>query len=128
MIEADSSTATSTLGAGGALLLLAGGVVLGLPGWLAYAGKWQRWTTGSYGSAFPYFPFGLAWIGAAAVLAGLAALLAAIGHTAAVIAYLVLGVPAVVMFCCGVAFGIRTPQRLRPAWYRDSRSSGRGHS
>ena len=127
-IDAGSSTATSTLGAAGALLLLAGGIVLGLPGWLAYAGKWRRWTTGSYGSAFPYFPFGLAWIGMAAVLSGIASLIAGLGHIAAIIAYIVLGIPAIVMFCCGVVFGIRTPRRFRPAWYQDSSTTRKERS
>src|ERR1700724_1162133 len=104
--------------------MLAGGVALGVPGWLAYAGKWRRWTTGSYGSAFPYFPFGLAWIGMAAVLVGLASLMAALGLGAALISYIVLGIPAIVMFCCGVVFLIWTPRRCWPAWYRELRGKG----
>jgi hypothetical protein len=126
MAYAGAGTATPALNPAGALLLLAGGVVLGMPGWLAYAGRWRRWTTGSYGSAFPTFPFGLAWIGAAAVLAGLAALIAALGHVAADIAYIVLGVPAIALFCCGVVFLIGTPRRFQPAWYRDSHRARKG--
>jgi hypothetical protein len=122
---ADSSTAISAFGA---LLLLAGGVVVGLPGWLAYAGAWRRWTSDARGSALPYFPFGLAWLGAAVVLAGLAALIGVLGHIAAIIAYLVLGLPGAVMFCCGLVFFIWTPRRFRPAWYPDRLSTRRGQT
>ncbi|HEU5387947.1 MAG TPA: hypothetical protein VFV73_18790 [Streptosporangiaceae bacterium] len=118
----------SALPPAGALLLLAGAVALGLPGWLAYAGRWRRWWTGSYGAAFPFFPFGLAWMGAGAVLVALFSLLAALGQVAADLAAIAFGLPGVVAFCCGLAFAARTPRRLQPAWYRESRDRERvGH-
>lgn len=115
-----AQTATSTTPAAG-LLLLAGAAVLGLPGWLAYAGKWRRWTTDARGSAFPYFPFGMAWMGAGGVLLGAASLLSALGSVAADVSSVVLGIPGIAMACCGLAFLLRTPRRFLPSWYRESR-------
>lgn len=126
MIAAAASGAGPALGAGGGLLLMAGGVVFGIPGCLAYAGRWRRWSSGSLGSAFPYFPFGVAWIGAGAVLAGLACLIAALGPAAAIIAYIVLGLPAFAVFCCGAVFLIWTPRRFRPIWCRDTHGRRKG--
>jgi hypothetical protein len=53
-------------------------------------------------------------------------LIATIGHTAAIVAYIVLGLPAFAVFGSGLMFCFWTPRRLRPAWYRDSRSPRKG--
>lgn len=108
------------------LFLLAGGVLLGLPGWLAYTGKWRRWTRGSYGRAFPYFPFGLAWMCAGAILLGAFSLVSALGGIATHIVAIVLGIPGIVMFCCGLVFLLRTPRLFLPPWYREFRHYSRG--
>jgi hypothetical protein len=115
--SATQAAVTSTFGPADALRLMAGSAVLGLPGWLAYSGRWRRWTTGAYGSAFRNFPFGLAWMGAGGILLSLAGLIAGLGRTPGDVAYVVLGVPAIVIFCCGVVFALRTPRRFLPAWY-----------
>lgn len=96
-------------------------LIIGLPGWLAYVGKWRRWATDSYGSRLPYLPFGLAWMMTGAVLLSLFSLLAALGHAAADIAAVVLGLPAIAIFCCGLVFAVRTPRRFWPPWYRELR-------
>lgn len=127
MIGAGSGTA-SGLSVADSLLLIAGSVVFGLPGWLAYAGQWQRWTTDSYRPPARYLPFGTAWMASGGVLGGLATLIATIGHTAAIIAYIVLGIPAFAVFGCGLMFCFWIPRRLRPAWYRDSHSPRKGRS
>ncbi|MDR0345119.1 MAG: hypothetical protein LBI49_18805 [Nocardiopsaceae bacterium] len=111
----------ASLAPAGGLVLLVAAAVLGVPGWLAYTGRWRRWTAGPYGSAFPYFPFGLAWMCAGGMLLGLFWLISAAGSAAAGISAVVLGLPGLVMFGCGLVFLLRTPQRFLPAWYRKSR-------
>lgn len=59
MIDADSGAAASGLSVADSLLLIAGSVVFGLPGWLAYAGRWRRWTTDSYRPPARYIVLGL---------------------------------------------------------------------
>ena len=112
---------TAPLTPAGGLLLLAAAAVLGIPGWLAYTGKWRRWATGPYGSAFPYFPFGLAWMCAGGILLGVFWLISALGNIAAEISAVVLGLPGMAMFCCGLVFLLRTPRRFLPPWYRKFR-------
>jgi hypothetical protein len=116
--SATQAAVTSTFGPADALRVMAGSAVLGVPGWLAYSGRWRRWTTGAYGSVFRNFPFGLAWMGAGGILLGLAALISGLGRAAGDAAGVVLGIPAIVIFCCGVVFALRTPRRFLPAWYR----------
>jgi hypothetical protein len=97
IVYAEQSMQTTAFTSADGLLLIAGAVLLGLPGWLAYTGKWRRWTNGPYGKTFPYFPFGLAWMCAGGVI----------------------GLPAIAIFLCGLAFMLRTPRRFLPAWYRE---------
>jgi hypothetical protein len=120
------STQASGLAPVDGLLLLAGAVLLGLPGWLAYTGKWRRWTSGPYGRAFPYFPFGLAWMCAGGILLGVFSMISALGHIAADIVAVLLGIPGIAMFCCGLAFLLRTPKPFLPLWYREFRQYSRG--
>ena len=98
------------------LLLLVGGVFFGLPGWLAYTGKWRRWTRSFRGRTFPYFPFGLAWMGAGAILLGLFSVVSTLDN---IVSAAVLGIPGIAVFCCGLAFLLRTPRFLLPRWYRE---------
>jgi hypothetical protein len=114
-VYAGQATQTTAFTPADGLLLLVGAVLLVLPGWLAYTGRWRRWTNGSYGKAFPYFPFGLAWMCAGGMLLGLASLISGLSSGAAG----VLGIPAIVVFLCGLAFMLRTPRRFLPAWYRE---------
>lgn len=123
MIASAGPGSTSTIGPGYALLTMAGCALLGLPGWLAYTGRVRRWTAGPFGRALPYFPFGLAWMGAGGFGVSLAGLIAALGRIAADVAYLILGVPGFAMFFCGLVFAFWTPRRLRPAWYRQHAGS-----
>lgn len=118
-----TQTATFTPATG--LLLFAGAAVLGLPGWLAYAGKWRRWTSGARGHTFPHFPFGLAWMGTGGVLLGVVSLFSALGNIAADIASVLLGIPGIAMFCCGLVFFVRTPRRFLPPWYRKFRPAAK---
>ena len=104
-----------------ALRFIAASVVLWLPGGLAYAGKWRRWTGSAQGRAFPYFPFGLAWMGAGTVLLGLFSLVSALGGAAVPVAAVVFGVPGLAVYCAGLAFLVRTPRRLLPRWFLEFR-------
>jgi hypothetical protein len=123
---AGQSTAPSAIPAYEALLLvLIGGGFFGVPGLLAYTGKWRHWRTGFRGSTFPNFPFGLAWMGAGTVLLGMFSLVAELGRVATYIAVVVFGLPAIAMFCCGLAFFIYTPRRFLPPWYREVRDRKR---
>ncbi len=115
IVYAEQATQTTAFTSADGLLLIAGAVLLGLPGWLAYTGKWRRWTNGPYGRALPYFPFGLAWMCGGGMLLGAASLISAFSSGAAG----VLGIPAIVVFLCGLGFMLRTPRRFLPAWYRE---------
>lgn len=126
IVYAAQGAQTRGLAPADGLLLLAGAVLLGLPGWLAYTGKWRRWTSGPYGKAFPYFPFGLAWMCAGGILLGTFSLISALGNIATDIAAVVLGIPGIAMFCCGLAFLLRTPRLFLPPWYREFRQYSRG--
>jgi len=106
-------------------LIVAAIVLFGLPGWLAYTGKWQRWTSSPHGATFPYMPFGMAWMGIGGILVGIFGLLSALGNVAAAISALIFGLPGIAMFCCGLVFAIRTPHRFLPAWYREFRQYSR---
>lgn len=123
---AQSAQATGIDPVDGLLLLLGGGVFFALPGCLAYAGKWRRWTRDYHGRTLPYFPFGLAWMGAGAVLLGLFCVVSALGGIAVVVAAIVLGVPGIAVFCCGLVFLLWTPRFLLPPWYREFRQLSRG--
>jgi apolipoprotein N-acyltransferase len=103
------------------LLLIVVGAFFGIFGLLAYTGKSRRWTSSPQGRAFPYFPFGLAWMGAGIVIVGIFGLISALGTIAAYISVVVFALPGFALFFCGLAFVIRTPRRFLPTWYLEYR-------
>ena len=98
--------------------LLVMGLILMIPGVLAYTGAWRAWAQRSN----LHWPFGVGWAGLGVAWTGIGSLIAQLGDETVGLAVMDVGMA---LGLGGVVAAFMLPYFLLPTWYRRMKGLGR---